>query len=272
MRGRSRALRHPLRCTRVQRPLDDLRTRLVSHHTPEAIRERIASGPQASYLRDFVYGAIDGAVTTFAVVSGVAGADLSSGIVLVLGLANLVGDGFSMAAGNWLGTRADAELMARQRRAERMQIEVHPEGERAEVREIFRNKGFEGDDLERVTEVITSDTDRWIDVMLKEEHGMLGSARSPWRAAGATVVAFLGVGAIPLLAYLVDLFRPGTLVHPLAWSCSLTAFAFFVTGAVKGKITGRRWPIAGIETLLVGGAAASLAYVVGVALGDLARR
>ncbi len=255
----------------VRLPSEELKSKLAEHHTPEAIRERIAAGPKASYLRDSVYGAIDGAVTTFAVVSGVAGADLSSGIVLVLGLANLVGDGFSMAAGNWLGTRAEAELLSRQRRTERMQIEVHPEGERAEVREIFRQKGFEGVELERVTDVITSDTDRWIDVMLKEEHGMQTADRSPWRAAVATFSAFVLVGMIPLLAWLVDLFRPGSLDHPLAWSCVLTGAAFFVTGAIKGRVTGRRWETAGIETLCVGGVAAALAWVVGAALGHLAR-
>ena len=70
-----------------------------AEHTPEAIRERIRSGSTQGFLKDSIYGAIDGAVTTFAVVSSVTGAGLSSGIVIILGLANLLGDGFSMAAG-----------------------------------------------------------------------------------------------------------------------------------------------------------------------------
>ena len=88
---------------------DSRRAQLEASHTRQAIRSRLASGPVHSYLRDFIYGAIDGAVTTFAIVSGVAGADLSNSIVIILGIANLIGDGFSMAAGNFLGVRAERQ-------------------------------------------------------------------------------------------------------------------------------------------------------------------
>src|SRR5688500_20164740 len=76
-------------------------------HSPEAIRRRLESGPTHNYLRDWIYGGIDGAVTTLAVVTGVAGAQLSPWIILVLGFANLLADGFSMAASNYLGTKAE---------------------------------------------------------------------------------------------------------------------------------------------------------------------
>jgi hypothetical protein len=91
---------------RLFRSSGDLHFHLRTGHTPEAIRARLAAEREHSYLRDFIYGGIDGSVTTFAVVSGVAGADLAASIVIILGLANLIGDGFSMAASNFLGTRA----------------------------------------------------------------------------------------------------------------------------------------------------------------------
>ena len=78
-------------------------------HTREAIHQRLAAGPHYSYLRDWVYGGIDGTVTTFALVAGVVGAHLSSHIILILGSANLIADGFAMAAGNYLATRAEHE-------------------------------------------------------------------------------------------------------------------------------------------------------------------
>ena len=73
---------------------------LEHSHTEQAIRARLARGPRSNYLRDWIYGGIDGAVTTFAIVAGVAGADLSAAVVLVLGFANLLADGFAMAASN----------------------------------------------------------------------------------------------------------------------------------------------------------------------------
>ncbi len=95
------------------------------------------------------YGRIDGAVTTFAVVSGVAGARLSPWIILVLGFANLFADGFSMAAGNFLGTKAEQEDWRRLEAIENRHIDLAPEGEREEVRQIYRLKGFEGDGATR---------------------------------------------------------------------------------------------------------------------------
>jgi len=106
------------------KPAKDPVAEIKATHTPEAIRKRLLYGPEHSYLRDFVYGAIDGAVTTFAVVCGVAGAGLSTEVVIILGIANLIADGFSMAVGNLLGTRADQQL---REKAQKME-ELHPEG------------------------------------------------------------------------------------------------------------------------------------------------
>lgn len=240
---------------------------LVAAHTPERIRHRLETPTSHSYLRDFVYGAIDGTVTTFAVVSGVAGAGLSTGVILVLGMANLVGDGFSMAASNYLGTKTEEEQRKKARRTEEHHIAHYPEGEREEIRQIFASKGFEGEKLEHVVEVITANRERWVDTMLVEELGLPLKGPSAIRAAITTLVAFVLVGLIPLVAFIYNYFSPMGWVNPYVASTVLTGVAFFFVGAAKSWFVDESWYRAGIETLLIGGGAASLAYIVGVLLG-----
>jgi VIT1/CCC1 family predicted Fe2+/Mn2+ transporter len=171
---------------------------LVASHTPEAIAARLRIGPRRSYLRDLVYGAIDGTVTTFAVVAGVRGASLEATIVVILGVANLAADGFSMAASNYLGIRADEQRQARIRRQELEHVARIPAGEREEVRQIYAAKGLQGDALERVVAAITADPTSWVDTMLVEEHGFAPQASTPFRSAIATFLAFVVVGFVPV--------------------------------------------------------------------------
>src|SRR5690606_25334943 len=181
------------------------RRALAEQHTPRAIAKRLEGERAPSYLHDFIYGAIDGAITTFAVVAGVQGAQLDEKIVIILGVANLIADGFSMAVSNYLGTRAERQRRERTREDEARQIRIYPEGEREEIRQIFAAKGFEGEDLERVVEVITGDEELWLETMMSEEHGFSATYPDEFRAALSTFAAFIVVGAVPLLTFAYDL-------------------------------------------------------------------
>lgn len=242
----------------------------AAEHTPEAIRRRLEAGGSQGFLKDFIYGAIDGAVTTFAIVSSVAGAGLSSGIVIILGIANLFADGFSMASGNFLGTRAENQSTRKARREEEEEIERHPEGEREEIRQIYAAKGFEGDILEEIVDTITADRDRWLDTMMQAEHGVTTDQPSPVKAAVTTFVAFLLIGGIPLIAYLVDLYDPTLLGNPFWPACALTGIAFFAVGAIKSRFVDQHWFLGGLEILGVGAFAAGMAYTIGLLLRPLA--
>ena len=242
----------------------------LDDHTHERIRKRLQQATRHSYLRDFIYGGIDGAVTTFAVVSGVAGAGLSSGIVIVLGLANLLGDGFSMAAANFLGCRAEEQRVDLARQIEADHIRKYPEGEREEVRQIMEAKGFSGQTLEGVVATITSNEDRWIDTMLQDELGLTLDLPSAWKAASVTFFAFIVIGLIPLLPFVVQYVFGLTGMQPFVVSTVLTAAAFFAVGAIKSRYVTSSWYWSGLETMLVGGSAAGLAYFVGRLLHGIA--
>lgn len=232
-------------------------------HSSSEIAARLADGPRANYLRDWVYGGIDGAVTTFAIVAGVLGADLSARVVLILGAANLLADGFSMAAGNYSATKAELDDYARIRRMEERHISLVPEGEREEIRQLFQAKGFTGADLEKAVEVITSSTTRWVDMMMAEEHGVPPVIRSPIIAGLATFAAFLVCGLVPLLPFVAGLAASVTL------SVAMTALVFFAIGSLKSRWSTSSWWWSGAETLSIGLAAAAVAYAVGVLLKSI---
>ncbi|AKQ45139.1 hypothetical protein TH63_05015 [Rufibacter radiotolerans] len=250
-------------------PQDLIRKQLEASHTPEQVRSRLQQQTKHSYLKDFVYGAVDGAVTTFAVVSGVAGASLAPQIVIIMGMANLLADGFSMAVSNYLGTNTELQLLEKTRTDERNHIELFPEGEQEEIRQIYAAKGFNGDMLEQIVQTITADKQLWCETMVQEEHGMSLNPMSAWKAAFATFTAFLLVGFIPVAPFLFDYYFKGNLQSPFLWSSVCTAIAFFGIGALKSKFVYKPWYSSGLETLLLGGAAASLAYLVGILLKDL---
>lgn len=247
-------------------PPDPTPTELARDHTPERISERLTEPAGHGYLRDAVYGAVDGAVTTLAVVTGALGARLSAGVVLVLGFANLAGDGFSMAVSNALGVRAEREQVEQARAMEHRHIQLVPEGEREEVRQILADKGLTGAVLEEAVAAVTADHEKWVDLMLTDEHGLSLYPPEAWRAATTTFVAFVAAGLVPLLPFVVGQVTGRDLARPVVWSAVLTGVTFAVVGALRARFVGRPVWRAATETVLLGGAAAGLAFTVGVLL------
>lgn len=232
-------------------------------HHPRDIARRLKQGPRISYLRDWVYGGIDGTVTTFAVVAGVVGAELSTNALLILGAANLLADGFSMAAANYSGTKAEIEEYEQVRRMEERHVEFAPDGEREEIRQIFQAKGFSGEALDSAVDVITGTRERWIDTMMTEEHGLPPISRSPAQAALRTFLAFLLCGSIPLLPFAIG--APGSV-----WASTvMTGATFFLIGSLRSRWSPAPWWRTGMETFLIGIVAAGLAYLAGVVVAGL---
>lgn len=241
-------------------------TDLQLEHQPEEITQRLNKPPQPQNLSDAILGAIDGCVTTFAVVSGAFGAGFSPAVALILGFANLLADAFSMAVSNYEAMKAQIELSDKIRQSEEEHIKRIPEGEREEIRQIFQQKGFEGETLETIVETICQDKDLWIETMLMEEHGIQKSNPSPIRSALTTFVAFILVGAIPLLPFLMPNLE---MQSQFIISAGLAGLMFFLIGMLKSLFLAKPILISGLSTLLTGGTAAGLAFLTGYILREI---
>ena len=233
----------------------------LSHeHTPAAIAARLREPVKANYTGDAILGSIDGAVTTFAVISGVAGAGLPAVAGLILGVANLIADGFSMAVSNYQAVGTDRQELEQIREEEERHINQEPEGEKEEIRQIFAAKGFEGELLEEVVEVITSDREIWVETMLREEYGLQLEPRSPLKAAAITFGAFCVVGAVPLIPYMLF---PSDSENLFFWSAVLTGIAFAVVGYYRGRVFERNPIRTALGTVGLGAGASAIAYGLG---------
>lgn len=229
-------------------------------HSHNEIAKRLATPPKQSYLRDWIYGGIDGAVTTFAVVSGVVGGRLSHLVIIILGFANLIADGFSMAASNYLSTKAEHDEYAHYESIEKEHIKSYPEGEKEEIRQILQSKGMTGDHLAQTTDLICQNESLWISTMLHEEYGLPKSIRSPYKAATSTFFAFLICGFVPLIPYLFDM--PQQFLFSIIATCSV----FFIIGSIKARWSLVSWWRSGLQTLIIGAVVAALSYLIGYLL------
>ena len=222
-----------------------------------------------SWVGDFVYGGIDGSVTTYAVVAGVQGSGLPISVVLILGFANLLADGVSMAVGKYSSDIAEKQRIQRIRRLEYQSIHEQPEEEKGEIEKILRDHGFHGEELDSALNVITRNKDAWVELMMKYEFNVAEEAIYPLRSALVTFLAFNMIGIIPLVGYLlVPLFGVDAQTVFL-WTSFTTLLALFIVGAVKSKVTDEQWWKAGFKTVILGSVAAMLAYAVGYLLKGL---
>ncbi|MBT4385091.1 hypothetical protein HOD30_05085 [Candidatus Peregrinibacteria bacterium] len=221
-----------------------------------------------NWLPDFVYGGIDGAITTFAVVAGVVGAQLSTPVILILGFANLLADGFSMAAAKYSSDKAELQRIQYIKQIEYKSIEEKPEEEQKEVKTILKSFGFKDENLDRAQKVITSDPDIWVKVMLNHEFNVIEENIDPKKGAIATFWSFLVVGIIPLSGYVYQsLFSwEGDM---FAITSLATLIALFVVGTIKARFSKQNWLLSGLETTGIGGLAAAIAYFVGSVLAGL---
>ncbi|MFA7325595.1 MAG: VIT1/CCC1 transporter family protein [Candidatus Kapaibacterium sp.] len=216
------------------------------------------------YLSEIVYGGIDGSVTTFAVVAGAVGADLGSSVILILGFANLVADGFSMAVGAYLSSKATHEKFHKIEEMVENSYESHRNNDRNKIEEIYKSKGLTGDLLEKITIETVSNKKLYIDFKMKEVNEMIHPELTSFNIAIATFISFFIVGLIPLSFYIYEFIVDiKSNDNSFLISCIFTSIAFMLIGYFKSYITNRNKIKSILETLSLGAIAASLSYILG---------
>lgn len=263
--------------------------RFISHrsiHTLEAVKASAQAHEQelieqaslqngdtgkSDYLGNLVYGGLDGIITTFAVVSGVVDAQLSPEIILILGLSNLLADGFSMATGAYISAKSEAEVYSQERHHISQQIVNAPQEEIAWLVDCYRRQGYSEEDARQLTEIQSRDPGRWVSRLMAEKLLLVPKKRKPLVEGLATLGAFVMAGSLPLAVYFTDLIFGFGLSTNAAFliSIALSGAALFGLGAAKVFVTKRSAWRSGFEMLLVGSLASLVAFGVGTWLKNL---
>jgi len=225
--------------------------------------------PFSDFVEEIVYGAVDGIVTTLAVVAGFFGAnsgDFSLGfaIVVLFGLANLLADGASMGLGNFLSKRANHNFYLRQREIETLEIEKNSKSEFEETIFLLKNEGFEQNDAEKMASIISKNKKFWIKFMMEHELDMHDETDDNNALKGlVTFLSFVVFGFLPILpfVFLTKFFNFSELFISTLFFSGL---ALILLGYFRSLITMENKLKAMFETLLVGSVSGLIAFVVGV--------
>lgn len=208
-------------------------------------------------VRDIVIGMADGLTVPFALAARLSGAVSSTGVIVIAGLAEIAAGSIAMGLGGYLAARTDREHYASERAREFREIREMPAAERLEVAVVFRGYGLSEEQAAPVVSAICSDPDRWVDFMMRYELGL--ESPDPGRAMKSALtigLSYVVGGLVPLVPYMAT----GNVPKGLAVSAAVTLLALFAFGVVKGRITGIRPLLGGLQTVGIGGVAAAAAF------------
>lgn len=229
--------------------------------------EKTAKKLLKQHLVQFVYGATDGTVTTFAVVAGAYGANLDPNIVIILGLANLLGDGFSMGASSYQSTRTELQQRLNALSTFKNHLSKNDDSiQKGIENHLSQHYGLSGANLKNATKSAMQHENKVINILLREQFGeskIEVSRRAAFIPALATFLAFVVIGLVPILPYILGTImniRTGTL---FSVSLLTTFFSFAGIGYLRGKVTNISALRTTTETVFLGVTAASLAYICG---------
>lgn len=243
-------------------------TNLMNKETfQKHIQTEHRSSPVSTYLEECVYGGTDGIVTTFAVVAGFSGANLGDQTlnlsvitVLLFGLANLIADGAAMGLGNYLSVKSAKSLYQSAYQMELKETKESYDYEVAETEYLFQEQGFNEEDSKTLTQIVSKNTDYWVKFMIQHECELENMDNiSAVKNGTATFISFLIFGFIPLIPYFLNLNHSNSFYLSILF----TIFALASLGFIRGKVASDNIIKSIFETIIIGGLAASLAFIIG---------
>lgn len=234
----------------------------MSHHHHHNHNEK--HFVQSELVRDIVLGAADGLTVPFALAAGLAGVLSATNVVVTAGLAEIAAGTIAMGLGGYLASKSEFDHYHAEYAREEMEVEKVPEREKEEVREIFAAYGLTGTALTHVVDELAKDKKKWIDFMMRYELNLEEPDPKQARRSAVTIGgAYLAGGLIPLAPYMMF----EDMDTALKISSAITLAALLVFGGIKGHFTGVRPVRAGLETMIVGGLAATVAFLVAKFVG-----
>lgn len=220
-------------------------------------------------LKPIIFGGLDGILTSFAIVAGAAGGRLPPSVVLILGFSNIFADALAMGVGEFLSNKAENEWILSEREREEWELENYPAGEIAEMVEIYEDKGMTHDDAVLCIETMAKYKGFFVDIMCQQELNLTvppdNFVEEAFQGGVVMFCSFAFFGAMPLLGYvLIPTLFPDSSEEVLFLSaCIITGMVLFFMGSVKSLFSKQHWLRAGMETLVLGGACAMVAFTIG---------
>jgi VIT1/CCC1 family predicted Fe2+/Mn2+ transporter len=228
------------------------------HHEGEIVhRERHVSSP--AFLTDVVIGMSDGLTVPFALAAGLSGAVDSTTIIITAGLAEIAAGSIAMGLGGYMAGRTEIEHYDAELKREQYEVEVKPEIEKQEVRDVFAGLGLSQETQDIIAEEMAQDKEKWVDFMMKFELGLekpdpKRARNSAFNIGGSYIVG----GLVPLSPY----FFAEQPIDGLRWSCVITVICLFLFGFFKSKATGQPAFAGALRVTLIGSAAAAAAFFI----------
>ena len=233
---------------------------------------------EGAALKPVIFGGLDGILTSFAIVAGAAGGHLSPSVVLILGFSNILADALSMGVGEFLSSKAENEWILSERQREEWELENYPDGEIQEMIDIYQEKGMSVQDAEQVIRTMAKYKDFFVDLMMAQELELQvpeeDHVKESFKEGIVMFCSFAFFGALPLLGYVIIPSAFPQLGEEVLFvsACVVTGMVLFFMGSVKSWFSNQHWFRSGMETLLLGGACATVAFTIGKAvqqfLGD----